>query len=193
MVTKGHDVPRVTLVGVILADQSLVVSRFSRRTSARSSSCPRWRGEPGRAEKPGHVIFQTYQPEHQSIVAAAKHDYAAFYAREIADREEVGYSPFARMVSVRVDAGDEATASRSAQMLAELAGKHPCVEDGSVFVLGPAPAPILRLRGRYRYRVLLRGQERPRLRAVAERVLQRIEEGIAPARATVDVDPVAML
>ncbi len=192
MVTKGHDIPGVTLVGVVLADQSLAFPDFraSERTYQLLSQVA---GRSGRGEVPGHVVFQTFQPRHEAVVRAASHDYLGFYRSELRARGELGYVPFARLVAVRVDAGDESKARAAAASLAKVAAEHPAARDRSVRVLGPAPAPIARLRGRWRYRVVLRGPDRRALRAVAAAVAARIDEGLAPARASVDIDPVSML
>ncbi len=191
MVTKGHDLPGVTLVGVLLADQSLAFPDF--RAGERTFQLlAQVAGRAGRGERPGRVIFQTFQPEHPAIRAAAAHDYEAFYAAEREERRELCYPPFAHMVAVRIDAGDEARGRAVAEELATLAKAHPAVREGVLLVQGPAPAPLARLRGRYRFRFLVRGP-RALVRQVARRVVARIDEGVQPARATVDVDPVSML
>lgn len=192
MVTKGHDLPGVTLVGVVLADQSLAFPDFraSERTYQLLSQVA---GRAGRGDQAGHVVFQTYQPDHPAVRFASRHDYHGFFASELTAREELQYAPFARLVAVRVDAGDQSVAQGAAGELARVALAHPAAVDGAVRVLGPAPAPIERLRGRYRFRLLLRSANRGALRAVAAVVLGRIEDGLGAARASVDVDPVSML
>lgn len=188
MVTKGHDIPRVTLVGVVLADQSLAFPDF--RASERTFQLlAQVAGRAGRADKPGKVILQTYQPDHPAVRLAAEHDYERFFAEEIEARREVGYPPFARLVSVRVHAGAEADAQRAAQVLAETARRHEAVREGAVQLLGPAPAPILRLRGRYHYRLLLKSADRKLLRQVAALLAARIDQGLPPTHATLDLDP----
>ena len=192
MVTKGHDIPGVTLVGVVLADQSLAFPDFraAERTFQLLSQVA---GRSGRGEAAGHVVFQTFQPEHPAIVRAASHDYLAFYRWELHARHELGYVPFARLVAIRVDAGAEAEARDAAQALADVALAHRSAREGTVRVLGPAPAPIARLRGRFRYRVLMRSPDRRALRSIAAALAARIDQGLSPARASLDVDPVAML
>jgi primosomal protein N' (replication factor Y) len=192
MVTKGHDIPRVTLVGVILADQSLAFPDFraAERTFQLLSQVA---GRAGRGDRAGRVIFQTFQPGHPSVARAAVHDYEGFYRAELAARRDLGYAPFSRMVAVRVDAGAEESAEAAARELATVARRRAEALGGGVRVLGPAPAPIVRLRGRYRYRVMLRCPDRSVLRRTAAAVAARIDRGIAPARATIDIDPVAML
>lgn len=189
MVTKGHDLPGVTLVGVILADQALHFPDFraSERTFQLLSQVA---GRAGRGDRAGQVIFQTYQPTHPAIAFAARHDYEGFYERELAERRELGYVPFSYLVAIRVDAGDEQVAREVCERLARRARQ---VGGDAAHVLGPAPAPIARVRGRYRYRVLARAKERSVLRRIADDLAARIDEGVAPARAHIDVDPVSML
>lgn len=188
MVTKGHDIAGVTLVGVALADQSLAFPDF--RASERTFQLlAQVAGRAGRADSPGEVVLQTFQPDHPAVRLAAQHDYESFYAEEIREREEVGYPPFARLVSVRVHAGAEDEARRATQALADTARRHQSVRDGAVQVLGPAPAPLARLRGRYHYRLLLKSPERKLLRSVTAHLAARIEAGLAPAHATLDIDP----
>ena len=189
MVTKGHDLPGVTLVGVLLADQSLAFPDF--RSSERTFQLlTQVAGRAGRGAKEGRVVLQTFQPHQPSIVHAVAHDYASFAAHELETRLELGYPPFGRLIAIRIDAPDEKKGEEIAMALALVAK----AEAGkSIEVLGPAPAPIARIRGRFRFRIFLKGKDRKSLRKVAIAVLARIEEGIAPARATLDVDPVSML
>ncbi len=192
MVTKGHDVPGVTVVGVILADQSLAFPDF-RAPERTFQLLTQVAGRAGRGERPGQVVLQTYQPAHPAVLCASTHDYHAFCRAELAARQELGYPPYSRLCAVRIDAGADEQARRIAQELAQVVKRHARVRDASVALLGPAPAPIERLRGRYRYRFLLRAEDRRALRAVALAVAARIDEGVAPARASVDMDPVSML
>jgi primosomal protein N' (replication factor Y) len=192
MVTKGHDLPGVTLVGVLLADQSLAFPDF--RSAERTFQLlTQVAGRAGRGEKEGRVIFQTFQPTQPAIACAVHHDYHAFAKDELGKRKELEYAPFGRLIAIRIDAPDEKLAERVADQLADAGRAVPAAMEGDVEVLGPAPAPIARVRGRFRYRLLLKGRERKKLREVALAILARIDEGIAPARASVDVDPVNML
>jgi primosomal protein N' (replication factor Y) len=192
MVTKGHDLPGVTLVGVLLADQSLAFPDF-RAAERTFQLLAQVAGRAGRGDRPGRVLLQTYQPDHFAVRYALHHDYRGFYEEEIAARAELAYVPLARLVAVRGDAGDEQVLRAVMRDLAGAAAATPEVKAGRVQILGPAPAPIARLRGRHRMRFLLRGRIREDVRKVAEAVSQRIEAGIAPARASVDVDPVSMM
>lgn len=188
MVTKGHDIAGVTLVGIVLADQSLAFPDF--RASERTFQLlAQVAGRAGRADAPGKVILQTYQPDHPAVRFAARHDFESFYSEEIRAREEVGYPPFARLVTARVHSGGEGDARRATQLLAETARQQQAVKDGAVQVLGPAPAPLSRLRGRYHYRLLLKSPDRKLLRNVAAHLVARIDHGLAPTHASLDIDP----
>lgn len=188
MVTKGHDIARVTLVGVVSADQSLAFPDF-RAAERTFQLLAQVAGRAGRAGTPGKVVLQTYQPEHPAIRFAALHDYEGFYSTEIEVRREVGYPPFARLVTVRVHAGSEAAARRAAEHLAQVAKRHEAFAAGRLDVLGPAPAPLARLRGRYHFRILLKSADRRSLRSVAAHLVARIDDGLSPARASLDIDP----
>jgi primosomal protein N' (replication factor Y) (superfamily II helicase) len=192
MVTKGHDLPGVTVVGAVLAEQSLAFPDF-RAAERTFQLLTQVAGRAGRGDRPGRVIFQSFQPDHYALKFARTHDYLGFCRAEMRARKELGYPPFSRLVAVRVDAGSASETQRRAHELAKLAQTHPAVQSGTVALLGPAPAPIERLRGRYRYRFLLRSQDRAALREVAKLLVRRIDEGLAPARASLDVDPVSML
>ncbi len=192
MVTKGHDLPGVTLVGVLLADQALAFPDF--RSAERTFQLlTQVAGRAGRGEREGRVIFQTFQPNEPAITCAVHHDYVAFAKDELGKRKELGYAPYGRLVAVRIDAPDEALAEKVAERIATVARQCEACVSGDVDVLGPAPAPIARVRGRFRQRVILRGRDRKRLREVALAILACIDEGLGPARASVDVDPVNML
>jgi primosomal protein N' (replication factor Y) len=192
MVTKGHDLPGVTLVGVLLADQSLAFPDF--RSAERTFQLlTQVAGRAGRGAREGRVIFQTFQPAQPAIACAVHHDYLAFARDELGKRKELGYAPFGRLIAVRVDAPDEALAVEVASRLASAARQSRACVEGEVEVLGPAPALIARVRARHRQRLLLKGRDRKPLRLAAMAVLEAIDRGIAPARASVDVDPVNML
>src|SRR5690606_38662189 len=166
MVTKGHDIPSVTLVGVVLADQSLAFPDF--RASERTFQLlAQVAGRAGRGEAAGRVVVQTYSPEHHAVRFAAAHDYRGFYEAELQDRRELGYAPFGHLIAFRLSGVDEDAVLQASNGLAAVARRHAAVREGKVGLLGPAPAPVKRVRNRFRYRLLLRGADRAPLRAVA--------------------------
>jgi primosomal protein N' (replication factor Y) len=191
MVSKGHDVPGVTLVAVVLADQSLNVPDF-RAAERTFQLLVQVAGRAGRGSRPGRVIVQTLRPGHASLTAAATHDYRTFIAGELARRRALGYPPFARLVLVRLDGTDDATVERAAESLAATLRAHATrlgLGDGAV--LGPAPPPIARVRGRHRWQILLRHADVRGLRALARAARAAAGHGRG-IRLVVDVDPVSM-
>jgi primosomal protein N' (replication factor Y) len=192
MVTKGHDLPNVTLVGVVNADAALSMPDF--RASERAFQLlVQVAGRAGRGDVPGRVIVQTWDPEHPAIALAKRHDVDAFLDRELADRRELGYPPLTRAALVRLDAVDQAEARDAAATLADVARRRAEVQSGAVLVLGPAAAPIARIRNRWRFRVLLRATDRAPLRATVAAVDHARAALPRTIRASIDVDPVQLL
>jgi len=192
MITKGFDLPGVTLVGVVLADLALHLPDF--RSAERTFQLlTQVAGRAGRGDKPGRVLIQTYAPHHYSIRAARDQDYARFMRRELDLRRELMYPPFARMALVRIEGADSsrvsAIAARAAAALARIA------KPDSMRVLGPAPAPIERIKQRYRWQVMVKSLELNEMRAA----LAAMRAEVAPLAAHadvhlgIDIDPVNML
>jgi primosomal protein N' (replication factor Y) len=192
MVTKGHDLPNVTLVGVVNADAALSIPDF--RAAERSFQLlVQVAGRAGRGDAPGRVIVQTWDPQHPAIALAAEHDVDAFLERELADRRELGYPPLTRSALVRVDALDETEARDASKTLAEVANATESVRSGRVTLQGPAPAPIARIRNRFRFRLMLRASERTALRLVLG-AIDGSRSGLGRGvRSSIDVDPVQLL
>ncbi|HLK12626.1 MAG TPA: primosomal protein N' [Candidatus Binatia bacterium] len=193
MVSKGHDVPGVTLVAVLFADLSLNVPDF-RAAERTLALLVQVAGRAGRGSAPGRVIVQTLRPEHPALAAAAHHDYAGFMRDELERRRALGYPPFGRLIAVRLDGTDGARVEEHAHDLAQTLRRRATalgLSEGAV--LGPAPPPLARVRGRHRWQVLLRSAAVPALRALAraarahEPVLRR-----AHVRLVIDVDPYSM-
>jgi len=185
MVTKGHDLPGVTLVGVLNADAALSLPDF-RAAERTFHLLVQVAGRAGRADKPGRVLIQTRSVHHPAIVCAQQHDVRSFIAHEMQARKEVEYLPFVHVALVRFDGPDESTVAREARRVAGLIGENSQVE-----ILGPAPAPLARLRNRYRYRFLLRAKERSALRQVLLLVARASNHH--QVRRALDVDPQSML
>jgi primosomal protein N' (replication factor Y) (superfamily II helicase) len=191
MITKGHDVPGVTLVGVLLADASLNFPDF-RAAERTFQLITQVAGRAGRGSRPGRVIVQTLQPEHLSLRCAALHDYRTFVEHELAARRELGYPPFARLVQIRSEGENLQATERVARAIATHVES---VAEKGVEVLGPAPAPIERLRRRHRWQLLLRGRNGAAVRRAARagRDTVRRQARTAGVRVLVDVDPYGML
>jgi primosomal protein N' (replication factor Y) len=189
MIAKGHDFPRVTLVGVISADVGLGMADF--RASERTFQLlTQVAGRAGRGDRPGEAIIQTLYPDHYSIQLACQQDYAAFYERELKFRRAMQYPPLVSLVNTVVRArtfsGAMDDAAGLVQRLRNAAG-----ERAAYHVLGPAPAPLGRLRGEYRVQFLVKGSNRRQMReALLAAVAGRRD---LSRRTTIDVDPLSVL
>ena len=191
MVTKGHDFPGVTLVGVLLADAALSLPDF-RAAERTFQLLTQVAGRAGRGDRPGRVIVQTYAPEHHAVTCARSHDYKTFFAAESAIRAELCYPPHGRVIAVRLEGEDEAEVRMVAAALAERAVRSP----GGVTVLGPAEAPLKRLRGRARWHLWAKHPDRAVLRAFVRRLVSASDGSLGcegRVRITVDVDPLSTL
>ena len=193
MVAKGHHFPRLTVVGVVDADQGLHFPDF-RAAEFTFQMLTQVAGRAGREERPGSVFVQTRRPDHPVLQAVVKGDYPAFAREELAARRRAGYPPFRRLALIHVSARDADRAQDRALRLAR-AASGPARRLG-VEILGPAPALIERLRGRWRYQLLLRApgpRPGPLLRLLhALRDGGHLSEDRA-VRVVVDVDPVSVL
>jgi len=162
MIVKGHDFPKVTLVGIIAADLSLYAGdyRAAERTFCLLAQAA---GRAGRDKLPGEVVIQTYQPEHYSIVTAATEDYEGFYEQEMAYRRLLRYPPVTHVLAILIQGEEEALAKTAAGKLAEVlrAAKKP--EEGFGTVSGPVPAGIAKANDMYRFLIYVRTEHYGRL------------------------------
>ena len=189
MIAKGHDIPNVTLVGVVSADAGLAIPDF--RASERTFQLlTQVAGRAGRGELPGKVVMQTMAPEHWAIQLAAQQDYPGFYKKEAYFRQAMKYPPFSSMalLVIRSKKLDEALgwAGKLARHL------DPAPE--GVRLMGPAPAPVHKLKTEYRYQFLLKASTRAKLTAVLDKARHFAESESWPVTTlTVDVDPMSLL
>ena len=193
MITKGHDVGGVTLVGVLLADLSLNVPDFraAERTFQLLSQVA---GRAGRGSEPGRVIVQTYAPDHYALCCVREHDYRGFFDLEIEFRRALNYPPFGRLVLLRIDGPKpEEVEARAVDLGKRLRAKQKKGREvAAAEILGPAPAPIEKLRGRYRWLILCKGRRQSELAVLAEEARKDFEK-VRSARLHIDVDPYNML
>jgi primosomal protein N' (replication factor Y) len=196
MITKGHDFPGVTLVGVLLADHGMGLPDF--RASERTYQLlEQVAGRAGRGDRAGRVLVQTYQPEHPAIVAAREHAYERFVEGELAARVELGYPPAARAACVHIDGADPMGVREAAEAVARAcrtaAARAPAGE--GVTVLGPAEAPLGRLRGRTRWQVFVTARSPSSLRVLGRAAMRAVEAAgrAGRVRVAVDVDPTSLL
>jgi primosomal protein N' (replication factor Y) len=191
LVAKGHDFPRVTFVGVVLADIGLNLPDF-RAAERTFQLLVQVAGRAGRGGTPGKVVIQTYHPDHPALRHAAMHDHSGFAKAELWRRRALGFPPFAKLCSLRVDSASATRAEHAARQLAREA--EALVRRGSTkaSLLGPAPAPLTRLKGRTRWQMLLRAQTHGQLRQLVVPLQQRAQV-LTGVRVVFDMDPMSML
>ena len=183
MIAKGFDLPLVTLVGVVSGDTVLHLPDF-RAAERTFQLLTQVAGRAGRGPRGGRVILQTLSPDHYCIQAASRHDYRAFYEREMEFRRQHAYVPFAELARLIGSATSERTLRAEAEELATaLRLRVQQLGLPEAEVLGPTPRYVRRIRGRYRWQVLLQGRD-----------LHALLRGLVlPPGWAIDVDPVTTL
>lgn len=171
MIVKGHDFPKVTLVGVLAADLSLGVPdyRAAERTFQLLTQAA---GRAGRGNREGEVVIQTYQPEHYSITCAAAQDYSSFYEQEIFYRQMMHYPPVWHMLSVLVASPLEETAEEVSRSMTEaVLGTHP-----KLLLVGPAEATVSKIKDMYRRVFYMRHQDYEKLVKIKDELERFLEQ-----------------
>jgi len=189
MIAKGLDFPRVTLVGVIMADTALNLPDF-RAAERTFQLLTQVAGRAGRGDKKGEVIIQTFAPENYAVSAGSRHDYHAFYEKEITYRRELGYPPFLHLIHLTLRGKKE---ERVVQTIQKLALRLKTASAASkAEVLGPAASPIPRIRGKFRWSLVLKIPTPIQGTQLLENVLKDFK--IPPdLNLRVDVDPLGMM
>jgi primosomal protein N' (replication factor Y) len=189
MIAKGHDIPNVTLVGVVNADLGLGLPDFhsAERTFQLLTQAA---GRAGRGDTPGIVLIQTINPDHYAMKCAAAQNYEAFYSKEIEFRRMMSYPPYTALANVVVRGAREADALEHSTALARRLQPPP----EGLKVIGPAAAAIARVKNEYRYQMLLKSASRKVLNQTLRELLQfAMAEKWNPANLAIDVDPVTLL
>lgn len=165
MIVKGHDFPKVTLVGILAADMSLNSSDFhsAERTFQLLTQAA---GRAGRGDTPGNVVLQTYQPEHYSVLAASRQDYEGFFQQEIAYRSIMSYPPAAHMLLIQIHSKSEKHAQDEANQIAKSIRKA----DATVHLLGPSDAAIAKINDVYKKVIYIKATEYSRLIAIKDKI-----------------------
>jgi primosomal protein N' (replication factor Y) len=191
MIAKGLDFPNVTLVGVINADTALHLPDF-RAAERTFQLVTQVAGRTGRGPKGGRVLVQTLSPDAPAIMAAVRHDLAAFAEKELPHREALGYPPFGSMVRIVVRGQRESATKAFSEEIARRLNESAKGGPAAVRVLGPAPAPMAKLRGNFRYQIQMHSPDGDLLRDVARRATGDLKDpdGVAWI---VDIDPLDMM
>jgi primosomal protein N' (replication factor Y) (superfamily II helicase) len=189
MIAKGHDIPNVTLVGVVSADVGLGMPDF-RAAERTFQLLTQAAGRAGRGSLPGRVLIQTVNPEHYAVRCAAAQDYEAFYQKELQFRRMMRYPPFAALANVLVRSPQQEEALR---MSTEL-GLHLNPAPEGLKILGPAEAPVPRLKNEFRYQLLIKAVSRKRLNEVLKELRSlAMERKWSATSLVIDVDPLTLI
>ncbi|MEM6303872.1 MAG: primosomal protein N' [Pseudomonadota bacterium] len=184
LVAKGHNFPKLTLVGVVDADLGLMGSDL--RAAERTFQLMRQvAGRAGRAEAPGTALLQTYQPEHPVIRAILAGDEEAFWDAEAKERKQAAVPPYGRMAGIILSGTDVAQVFDAGNLLARQDGP---LRQVNAQVFGPAPAPIARVRGRHRVRLLVKAEKSVALQPALARWVGQVKLK-GDLRLAVDIDP----
>jgi primosomal protein N' (replication factor Y) (superfamily II helicase) len=196
MITKGHDFPLVTLIGVLCADLSLNWPDF-RGGERTFQLLAQVAGRAGRGTHPGQVFIQTFNPEHYIFDFVCLHDYLGFYNQEVQFRRDLKYPPFSRLVNILFQGNQEAkvkeVAEKTHRLMQQVSKKNHWAS--SLELLGPVSAPISRIKGRYRWQLLLKGGD-SRILHQAAGIIQQAERSLIQGQGVqivLDVDPVDMI
>jgi primosomal protein N' (replication factor Y) len=186
MITKGHDFPSITLVGVISADTSLNMPDF-RAAEKTFQMLTQVAGRGGRGDKAGRVIIQTFNPQHYALRHTRGHDYPSFYEEEIEFRKALQYPPFGRIINLRLSSAKQAVLHQTAQELGRNA-RELCAQHGNaVEIVGPAESPLAKIRGEYRRQMMIKGNDGKLMHAIAAGLLEK--HATSTVKIIIDVDP----
>lgn len=190
MVAKGLDFPNVSLVGIVDIDGLINLPDF--RAGERAFQLMvQAAGRAGRGEKPGEVVFQTYQPEHPVIKKAAAQDYTGYFMEEIKWRRLLVYPPFTSLLRTVVTSVNQTRAEQVAQDLKKWIEDLLLERDELITLLGPAPCPIAKVRNRYRYQFFLKGENVVLLRSLGTYI---VDTGSYPqVKIDVDINPLSTM
>ncbi len=195
MISKGHDFPGVTLVGVLGAEMGLKLADF-RAAERTFQLLTQVAGRAGRGDQPGEVVIQSYHPNHYALTYACTQDYEPFSRRELDFRRKFRYPPFCAMANLVVRDRDPARAREAADELARrLKSRRDEVSSPArMRILGPAAAALEKLRNEYRVQVIVKTTSRPELNQVLRLGLRDVVDGrVRPRRVLIDVDPLDLL
>lgn len=187
LVAKGHNFPKMTLVGVVDADLGLANGdpRAAERTYQLLSQVT---GRAGRTGLKSHGLIQTYQPAHPVMQAIVSGDPEAFYERETDERRRAVLPPFGRLAAVIVSAASRPEAEQHARGL-----RNAAPTGAAISILGPAEAPLALIRGRFRFRLLVHGNKSADIQSYLRAMLAAGPKVRGSVQVQVDIDPQSFL
>ena len=187
MIAKGHDIPNVTLVGILAADLSLYADdyRAGERTFQLLTQAA---GRAGRGREKGEVVIQPYSPDHYAVETAASQNYEAFYQEEIAYRKLMGYPPVEQLVAILISGEDEKYLEMACDYLKKFA-EH--INKKQVRIIGPTSPYVGKINDVYRRVLYLKHTDYHSLTEMKDKLEQYIEmnSGFAKLRIQFDFNP----
>ncbi|HJM83369.1 MAG TPA: primosomal protein N' [Nitrospinota bacterium] len=195
MITKGHDYPNITLVGILSVEDELYMPDF--RSSERTfQQIIQAAGRSGRGDNPGKVILQTISGANHSVSAAIEGDYTRFYKEELRLRKEAGYPPFLRLARVTIESGSKQAGEMFIERLSRAIYSLSKKED-HISILGPSEAVIFKAKNRWRWKVLLKSESTVKLGVSLSGFIEmldglKIDNG-GRVRLVIDVDPIDIM
>jgi len=194
MVSKGHDFPGVSLVGIVSADTGLLFPDF--RAEERSfQMLIQAAGRAGRRNRQGEVVIQTFYPEHPIFIFILGQDFDGFYRYAMDHRKALNYPPFGRLIAIRFRSGDKIHAENASRAIFKL-----LQEDTTCEILGPVASPISKKKGQFRYQLILRSARKQdpagqNMRNLIKTALDRYHSiyHFPDVRIGIDVDPLDMM
>jgi primosomal protein N' (replication factor Y) (superfamily II helicase) len=194
MITKGHDFPNVTLVGVVHADLSLNIPDF-RSCERAFQLLTQVAGRAGRGEVPGKVIIQTNNPDHYMFEFVREHDVNSFHEKELKLRRQLNYPPFTRLVAIEIVSDNESLGKSTAEKLGRLLVRQ-ASQQKSVEILGPSKAALYQIQNKFRWHLILRGQSMQALQGILadNQELHELKSASSgKVKLSIDVDPFNLL
>ncbi len=189
MIAKGHDIPNVTLVGIVSADVGLGLPDF-RAAERTFQLLTQAAGRAGRGDLPGIVLIQTINPEHYAVRYASEQNYDGFYEKEIQFRKLMRYPPFSALANVLVRSQKQEEALALSTELGEMLDPAP----EGLKILGPAEAPVPKLKSEFRYQLLIKAASRKRLNETLRELREFARERKwNPTALVIDVDPLTLM
>ena len=194
MVTKGHDFPFVTLVGMLSADQSLFVDDYRANERTFSLICQTV-GRAGRRDEEGNALIQCYSPDHTVLEVASAQDYKAFYENEIAMRRSLIFPPFCDIAALTVTSDNEGNAFMAANKLLDEIKKLVLTDytDVKLQIFGPFEAPVYKLNERFRVRLIIKCKNSKKTRALFRNALKFFGDSMPKnISVAIDINPTSL-
>ena len=192
MITKGHDFPNVTLVGVVHADLSLNIPDF--RSCERSFQLlTQVAGRAGRGQVPGKVIIQTNNPDHYMFEFVKEHDVNAFHEKELKLRKRLNYPPFTRLIAIEIVSENEVQGQNTTEKLGRVLTRR---ASAGVEILGPSKAAVYQIQSKFRWHLILRGKSMQGLQNTllnCKEINEIKSASHGKIKLSVDVDPFNLL